>query len=326
MTQHKNRRLFLKQASLLSAGTLLGLKNKALPVGMKTPEADERIIDIHQHTNYHDRSNDNLLIHQREMGITTTILLPAGHVINYGSTHYGVSNGLQAKCTPNEACYQFAKEHPKEFLFAANEVPDAPNAIKEIEKYLKLGAVMIAELKFNLECDSPEMQKIYQLAQAYDVPVLMHWQFKMYSMGFEKLPSMLKKYKKVTFIGHAQTWWANIDKQHPNQNILYPKGKVTPGGYTDRWLKEYDNLYADLSAGSGLSALTRDEDFTRDFIQRHQDKLLYGSDCADATAKVKSECQGFQTIAAVKKLSPSKEIERKLLFENAKRVLKLKLD
>ena len=40
-------------------------------------------------------------------------------------------------------------------------------------------------------------------------------------------------------------------------------------------------MYGDLSAGSGLNALTRDEDFTRDFLTRHQDKLLYGSDCSD---------------------------------------------
>src|SRR5262245_39149521 len=36
------------------------------------------IIDIHQHLNYSDRPDDVLLAHQRAMGITTTILLPAG--------------------------------------------------------------------------------------------------------------------------------------------------------------------------------------------------------------------------------------------------------
>ena len=34
-------------------------------------------------------------------------------------------------------------------------------------------------------------------------------------------------------------------------------------------------------------------------------------------------CQGAQTIAKVKQLVPNKTVERKLFYENAKRVLKL---
>jgi hypothetical protein len=90
--------------------------------------------------------------------------------VNRASTHDGI-NGLAA-ALGNEECYRFAQAHPEEFLFAANEVPDLEGATVEIEKYLKLGAVMIAEQKFGVECDSPEMQKIYELAQAYRVPVL----------------------------------------------------------------------------------------------------------------------------------------------------------
>ena len=69
----------------------------------------EPIIDIHQHLGYTGRPDDVLLRHQRAMGITTTILLPAGRNMNTPSTHEGVSNGLQAQCLGNEACRQFAK-------------------------------------------------------------------------------------------------------------------------------------------------------------------------------------------------------------------------
>jgi predicted TIM-barrel fold metal-dependent hydrolase len=126
----------------------------------------------------------------------------------------------------------------------------------------------------------------------------------------------------VNFIGHAQTWWANIDKEHADQSVLYPKGKVTTGGLTDRLLSEHPNMYGDLSAGSGLNALTRDEEHARGFLDRHQNKLMYGSDCNDRVGSG-PECQGAQTIAKVKQLASSKEVERKLLYENAKRVLKL---
>ena len=52
---------------------------------------------------------------------------------------------------------------------------------------------MIGELKFNVDCDSPEMQKIYQLAQEYDVPVLMHWQYNMYNRGYDRFHKPLKE-------------------------------------------------------------------------------------------------------------------------------------
>jgi predicted TIM-barrel fold metal-dependent hydrolase len=310
-----SRRYFIAGSSLFLAGMALKLKGSGL-------RDAEPVIDIHQHTDYAGRTQDQLLSHQRMMGVTTTILLPAGRPLQYGSTHYGVSNGLQVKAGGNEICYNFAQKHPGEFLFGACEVPDFPGAIPEIEKYLKLGAPVIGELKFNVECDSPEMRRIYELAQVYNVPVLMHWQYNMYNRGFDRFHKMLKKYPRVNFLGHSQTFWANIDKNHLDQNILYPKGKVTPGGLTDRLLSDYSNMYGDMSGGSGLNAMTRDEDHAREFLKRHQDKLIYGSDCDDAVGSG-AACQGAQTIAAIRKLSPSKEIERKLLYNNAKKLFRL---
>ena len=280
------------------------------------------IIDIHQHVGYSGRSDEALIAHQRAMGATMTVLLPAGRPVDRSSTHQGLSNGLQAQCLGNDACFRLARAHRRAFAFGANEVPDLPDATKEIERYLRRGAVIIAEQKFGVECDSPEMQRIYALAQAHHVPLLMHWQFQMYNYGFERFVGMLEKYPRVNFIGHAQTWWANIDRNHHDQTVLYPKGPVTAGGLTDRYLTDYPNMYGDLSAGSGLNALTRDEGFTRDFLVRHQDKLLFGSDCTD-TEGAPPACQGAQTIGVIRRLAASKRIERKLLHDNAKRLLRL---
>lgn len=310
-----NRRHFIAGTGILLTGYAFNLQGAI-------SEPSEPIIDIHQHTDYAGRSQDKMLAHQRMMGVTTTILLPAGRPLNYGSTHYGVSNGLQVRAGGNEVCYQYAKDRAPEMLFGACEVPDFPGAIPELEKYLKLGAKMIGELKFNVDCDSAEMQKIYQLAQEYDVPVLMHWQYNMYNRGFERFHKMLEKYPEVTFLGHSQTFWANIDKNHPDQNILYPRGKVTPGGLTDRLMSDYPNMYGDISGGSGLSSMTRDEDHARAFLSKHQDKLLYGSDCDDYAGHGPA-CQGAGTIAAVRKLSANKAIERKILYDNAKKMFKL---
>jgi predicted TIM-barrel fold metal-dependent hydrolase len=312
----RERREFLTSSSL----ALLGMATTSFPA---SPIASvEPIVDIHQHLGYSGRPDDVLLSHQRVMGATTTILLPAGRPVSRPSTHDGVSNGLQAECLGNEACRQFAKTHGKAFAFGANEVPDIEGATEEIERYLKRGGVIIAEQKFGVECDAPAMQKIYELAQAHRVPVLMHWQFQMYNYGFERFYKMLEKYPRVNFLGHAQTWWANVDKNNADQTVMYPKGPVTSGGLTDRYLSDYPNMYGDLSAGSGLNALTRDEDFTRDFLTRHQDKLVYGSDCSDLEGSG-PKCLGAQTIGVIRRLAGSKVIERKLLYGNAKKLFRL---
>ena len=313
---NEERREFLSASGM----ALLGMAVHGL--GSDPLQAAEPIIDIHQHLNYSGRADDVLLAHQQAMGATTTILLPAGRSVNRTSTHDGVSNGLQAQCLGNDACREFVRAHRRAFRFGANEVPDVEGATREIERYLKLGGVIIAEQKFGVECDSAEMQKIYELAQAYRVPVLMHWQFGMYNYGFERLYKMLEKYPRVNFLGHAQTWWGNVDRNNTDQSVMYPKGPVTRGGTTDRYLSDYPNMYGDLSAGSGLNALTRDEDFARDFLTRHQDKLVYGSDCSDGEG-AGPKCQGAQTIATIRRLAASKAIERKLLYGNAKKLFRL---
>ncbi|MEJ7594944.1 MAG: amidohydrolase family protein [Planctomycetaceae bacterium] len=309
---HLSRRDFL--ASSLSGSVLAGA---SFARGAEDAAA-EPIIDIHQHTNYRARTSVELIAHQQAMGITQTILLPAGSPVSRASTGEGKHNGLGGVgAGGNETALTMARQYPKEFYFGANEVTDLPEARGEIARYLELGAIIIGEQKFGVECDSAESQILYALAAEYGVPILMHFQHETYNLGFERLHTMLEKYPKTIFIGHAQTWWANIDRNHADQKVLYPTGTVTAGGLTDRYLADYPNMFADMSAGSGLNALTRDEDHARGFLDRHQAKILYGSDCDDRIGSG-AVCSGSQTIALIRKLAPNKAAERKILFENAK--------
>ena len=67
----------------------------------------------------------------------------------------------------------FFRAHPGEFYYGANEVTDLPEAREEIEKYLKLGAGIIGEQKFSIECDSQwYIEMVAGLAQDYGVPVV----------------------------------------------------------------------------------------------------------------------------------------------------------
>jgi predicted TIM-barrel fold metal-dependent hydrolase len=272
--------------------------------------AAETVIDIHQHTHYRARTDDALVEHQRTMGVNLTVLLPAGSRL-----------GLDADAYGNESVVALAKRYPKQFLFFANELPDIPETRKVLEKYLNLGAIGIGEQKFPVQCDSKPMQLVASIAQEFNVPVLMHFEHGKYNTGIERFYTMLEKFPRVNFIGHAQTWWGNIDKNH-DQTVMYPKTKVTPGGITDRLLSDYPNMYGDLSAGSGQNSLLRDEDHARDFLVRHQDKLLFGSDCDD-TVGTGEKCIGATTLATIRRLAANQEIRQKILRENAMRLLRI---
>jgi uncharacterized protein len=270
----------------------------------------EPIIDIHQHTNYSGRSDAELIEHQRKMGVSKTILLPAGS-----------KYGLAAQAGGNDTVVAVARRLPKEYVFFANELPDIPEARPVIEKYLKMGAIGIGEQKFPVEVDSKFIDLIATIAREHNVPVLLHFEHEHYNFGIQNFHKVLERHPKVNFIGHAQTWWGNIDKNH-NQKEMYPKTPVTPGGITDRLLSDYPNMWGDMSAGSGLNSMLRDEEKARDFLKRHQNKLLFGSDCNDRDNGDK--CLGLKIIAAIRKLAPDKQVERKILYGNASKLMKIK--
>src|SRR2546425_9471639 len=89
--------------------------------GVPSPATPEPILDIHQHTNYAGRTDEQLIRHQQVMGVTTTVLLPAGRFY-----------GLDAQCGGNDSVFALAKKHPDKFVTFANEVADIEEAPAEI--------------------------------------------------------------------------------------------------------------------------------------------------------------------------------------------------
>lgn len=282
-------------------------------------EEKELIIDIHQHVNFHGRRNDELLAHQKEMGVSKTVLLPSGSALVRGSTHQGKSNGLAARVFGTQAAARLSAQYPDHFVYFCNEIPDIDGATARLEKWLEKGALGIGEQKFALECDSAPMMRIYEVAKAYEVPVLLHFQHNAYNTGFDRFHKVLEKFPTVNFIGHAQTWWGNVDAKL-EQTDLYPKGPVTPGGLTDKYLSDYPNIFGDLSAGSGRNAINRDEEHAIGFFERHQDKLMLGTDCADAIGSGE-KCSGSDQIENVRRLVADPKARAKIYEGNAKRII-----
>lgn len=228
--------------------------------------------------------------------------------------------------------------HPDRFIWFAAADPSQPGNIEGLQKALDGGARGIGEMKSHTAADAKDMRRVYDLCAERKVPVLIHFQETSaftgeegWNTGFAQFDKVLKAHKKTTFIGHANFFWASISSDVARQSE-YPEGPVKKGGLTDRWLAEYPNLYGDMSANSGNNALSRDPEFARAFLVRHQNKLMFGSDCSCRDGhgagsgallpRLKNKCVGRETLGLLKGLT-TPDVFRKVTWTNATKLMHL---
>jgi predicted TIM-barrel fold metal-dependent hydrolase len=305
------RRTFL-QSALLAAAAPRAWSQTA-------PSWGGPVIDTHLHIR---RDPDQCFTHMQGCGVTHAVLLTPARQED------------QAK--------QEMEKRPGRFARSVSADPALADTEAAFRQALKDGAVSMGELKYHLALDSPEMRRVYDIAAELGVPVMMHIQNfphfdgeLPYNTGYPEFGKILKAFPKTTFVGHADLFWAHISADVPT-NVGYPTGPIKPGGLTDRLLSDYPNLYADMSANSGNNALSRDPDFTPAFINRHRNKLIFGSDCSctdgngagisqgnnPEAARLAGKCVAKETLSVLQR-SSSPEIFRQIVWENANRVFKL---
>ena len=234
------------------------------------------------------------------------------------------------------------ERRPGHFVRSVRTDPSQADADKVLRDAIKRGAVSIGEMKFHVALDSPEMRRVYQIAGELQVPVMMHIQTfphfdgeLPYNTGYPQFDKMLAAYPRTNFIGHGDLFWAHISAEVPADRG-YPAGPIKKGGLTDRWLSDFPNLYADMSANSGNNALSRDPEFSRGFITRHQSKLIFGSDCSCADGKgagisqgnnpeasrLSGKCVARETLGVLHRQT-SPEIFRRITFDNGVKLFKV---
>jgi len=217
-----------------------------------------------------------------------------------------------------------------------------PEAEELLTKAVKAGAIGLGELKFHVAANGPELRRMYALAAELKVPILIHFQEVphtptegLFATGVKDFEVVLKAFPKTMFIGHADAFWANISAGYTN-DVDYPKGKINPGGISDKLLSDYSNLYGDLSANSGNNALSRDPEFTPAFLARHRDKLIFGSDCSctdgkgggisqngnPGASRLAGKCVARETLTVLKNTASPGDF-KKFAWENAHKVYKL---
>ena len=191
-------------------------------------------------------------------------------------------------------CKYVADQNPDRFLWFCGVDPrsagNSPTADIShlLMHYKKLGAKGVGELTAQLYTDDPLMDNFFYHCGECDMPVTIHIAPKsggyygiIDELGLPRLEKMLKKHKKLKIFGHSLLFWSEISADVTNETRdTYPKGKVTEGRLA-YLLREYDNLYCDLSATSGSNALMRDPEYAARFIEEFSDRLMYGCDiCA----------------------------------------------
>src|SRR5207248_11173152 len=112
--------------------------------------------------------------------------------------------------------------------------------------------------------------------------------------GSPRREHLLQEASETTVIGHGPGFWPEIGAGlTPEDKSGYPRGPIAEEGSLPRLLRTYPNLVADISAGSGHNALSRDEEFGLRFVHEFQDKLLFGTDVCFGDAEGRMPHLGF---------------------------------
>ncbi|MFW5866485.1 MAG: amidohydrolase family protein [Armatimonadota bacterium] len=235
------------------------------------------MIDTHVHLKYDGRipgervgiSAEQLVDRMNREGIDRSVVLPIESP--------EVCTCLYTTEQVLEAAYRF----PERIVPLVHVDPRMPRADQVIRYFAGNHSLIkgFGELVDGLAIDHEKRQVIYETCEDLGFPLIFYGS--VYSSfddaNLSGLESMLQKFPGLIFIGHGPRWWNGISADDDG-SCQYPDTPVVEGGAADRLLQEYDNMYADLSAGSGYNAMTRDPEFTEGFLERNWRKLMFATD------------------------------------------------
>lgn len=190
--------------------------------------------------------------------------------------------------------------------------------VEMLKRYVDAGAKGFGEHKPGVPIDDPRNMTLYAACAELKLPLLFHLD-NLRNTDVPGLPGLAKAlaaHPGCNFIGHGPGWWASISGDATGKDLGgYPKGPVAPEGAMDALMERFPNIYADLSAGSGSSAISRDLEFGREFLIRRQDRIMFGTDFL-APGQAVPQFDLFETSLAL----PG-EVAAKIERQNARKLL-----
>lgn len=197
------------------------------------------------------------------------------------------------------------------------------------ERFVEMGCAGIGEVSPNLPYDDPRVVNMFRQCGEWDFPVTIHatgvgeGQYGLIDEpGSPHLLGLLKQAPQTVIIGHGQGFWAQISADvSPSDMLGYSKGPIRREGMVQKLLRDFPNMYADISAHSGYNALTRDPEYGVRFLNEFQDKLLFGTDVcfADEEGRMPHLRYLKERLANG---DISQEVYDKITYKNALKILK----
>lgn len=290
------------------------------------------LIDSHNHVNYVGLDAKGVIDEMDRFGIDVawilTWYLPPSQHVDRSAGGFSPLNfrtdGTHAGATLDHIL-EARDRWPDRIVPGYCPCPFEGDAAELFETAWKMHGVRVCgEWSYRMLLDDPRALQLFWKAGELGAPVVLHldvpflpdrdgnqvYQKHWYGGGAEPLERTLKACPDTIIVGHAPGFWRYISGDEPTATETYPSGPIQPGGVLHRLFDEYPNLWADLSAGSGLTAISRDVDHGRDFILKHQDRLMFGRDD-----------RGDKLQQFLPTLDLPQEVMEKVLYKNALRLV-----
>ncbi len=252
------------------------------------------VIDVHVHTRNTPGPNrpgtdqtyatpEQLIEMYDDVGIDRAVILPG--------TNPECSFHIQSVQEVLDIC----EEYPDRFIPFCNIHPrQVGNSADADLGYLMrwfrdAGCKGIGEVTANMPFDHPMVRNLFHHAEEVGLPVTFHvgtredGTYGLFDdLHLPRFEQAVTDFPDLVFLCHSQAFWSEISGDVTEENRgIYPDGPVVEGGKAAELILNHDNVYGDLSAGSGFNAISRDPEFGYWFLEEAQDKLLFGTDvCA----------------------------------------------
>lgn len=252
----------------------------------------------------------DLLAYMDDLGVNVAVLLPLPGIVE-----------TESLLMSTDEIIKITRKYPGRIVPFCAIDPRVPRAEEKVEKYVKMGCKGFGEYKIMLKINDPLSLRIYKKCSELEIPILIHMDNK-FNPDIHEFIKVLEEIPDTTFIMHGPGWWKHISGE-VDESTDYPKGRVVPGGLIKSIFKRYKNVYADISAYSGLNALERDPEHAKRFLEEFSDRILYGTDFPCIARLGNQYGPNREHLNFLLNLGLSKQVLERILYKNAIKILNL---
>jgi predicted TIM-barrel fold metal-dependent hydrolase len=244
---------------------------------VREKRAEFHIINAHEHV----QSEENLPTLRKAMDdcqVEKLVMLGTSDFTFYLDPEYGFT-GYDEN---NKNIVKMSKENPNEFAALVTMDPRDEDKLEKLKKYIEDGAAGVKlynghgsfyDLFFKMPLNDPVMMEVYEYCEKESIPILHH-----------------------VNTGRFLEEMENICQEFPDLVQIIPHFMLSSGNLNrlTRLMENYPQLYTDISFGhpdflvAGFGRISNNYLAFRDFMDKYQDRITYGTDLVVTTYKAKT--------------------------------------